>query len=172
METWVKHLVSPKIYMNYPELNLLSTLLGRKNSSSWQFSVCVWESFYARLHAYVHMCILHFLLRALCCAFCTVDCTFLGVCVYSVWLDSSRIYVYSMCFCNYRGSFHSVTFINLISKSRNMKQELKNRLQLCLDVLQYTCANFFLFSYSAFLLYPTVKRFNWGWLCRPICQGF
>lgn len=32
-----------------------------------------------------------------------------------------------MCFCHYKGIFHSVMLINLISKSRNMKQELKKQ---------------------------------------------
>lgn len=42
--------------INYPELNLSSTLPGRKSGNSWQNWVCVRESFYAC----VHMCILNF----------------------------------------------------------------------------------------------------------------
>lgn len=38
--------------------------------------------------------------------------------------------MYIMGLCNKKGNFHSSMLINLISKSRNMKQELKNRLSL------------------------------------------
>ena len=114
--------------MNYPELNLLSTLPGRKKL---QFLTAL--SVYERV--FMHVCM------AAICAFMIFCCEpflvpfapftvlsgCLCVCVYSVQLDSSRIYVYSMCFCNYKGIFHSVMLINLISKSRNMKQELRKQ---------------------------------------------
>lgn len=98
------------------------------------------------------------------CAFCTVDCTFLFfwcVCVYTAQLDSRRIYGYSMCFCNYKGIFHSVMLINLISKSRNMKQELKKTDFYCGWIrASVLSANFF--PSSAFFSSANSKRFNWG----------
>lgn len=155
--------------MNYPEFKLLSTLPGRNNCNSWQH----WESFLCTC-ACVHGCM------SILDLFClepilvpTVDCTFWGVCVSSVGVDSRRIYVYSMCFCDYKGIFHSVMLINLISKSRNMKQELKSRLSTVAGCAPaYFQPIFYFFPPQLFFLYPTVKRFNWGWLCRPICQGF
>lgn len=92
--------------MNYPELNLLSTLPGRKSCNS---------CFYAR----VHDCICAFFIYCL-------DPFYVLVALLTVLLVRGfAFYVYSMCFCNYKGIFHSVMLINLISKSRNMKQELK-----------------------------------------------
>lgn len=169
METWAKHLVSPNVL--WITLSLISWALcqGEKSCRSWQHWVCVTEGFYAC--AWLHtVCILDFLLSALSCAFCTIDCVFLGACVHSVWLESSGNYVYSMCFYNYKGIFHSVMLIILISKSRNMKQEFKKQTSTVAGCAPaYFQPIFFLLS---FFLYPTVKRFNWGWLCRPICQGF
>lgn len=113
------------------------------------------------------------LLWASWCAFCSTDWTFWAACVYSAWLVLSRIYVYSTCLRDYKGIFHSVMLINLISKSRNMKKELKKQTSTVtgcepayFQPIFFSSAFFFLF------LYPTVKHFNWEWLCRPICQGF
>lgn len=125
METWAKHLVSPKIL--WITLSLISwALKGGKSCNSWQDWVCVRKSFYACVHG----CICAFLIfcwKSFLVPFALLTLLFGGVCVYSVRLDSSGIYVYSMCFCYYKGIFHSVMLINLISKSRNMKQELKKQ---------------------------------------------
>lgn len=139
METWAKHLVSPKIL--WITLSLISWALCQGEKAAVSDSPeCVWESvlMHVCMDAYVHSWF-----SALCCVFFTADCTFW---VYNVPLDSSRIYVYSMCFCNYKGIFHSVMLINLISKSRNMKQELKNRLPLWLDGRQNTFSQFSFYS--------------------------
>lgn len=107
------------------ELHLISWALCQgENKSAISVCVCVRE----------RRCILWFWL--------------VGLFAYSVWFDTSRIYVYSICPCN--GIFHSVMLINLIFKSRNMKQESKSRLPLRPNVCQYTLSQFpQLFSWSS-----------------------
>ncbi len=146
METWAKHLVSPNVL--WITLSLISWALcqGEKASIPDTLSVCD-RGFLCMCMAayYVHswfsvvspfLCLLHYWL------------CFVGARVYSVRLESSRNYGYSMCFYNYKGIFHSVMLIIFISKSRNMKQEFKSRLPLRLDVRQLTFSQFF--SSSAF----------------------
>lgn len=141
METWAKHLVSPKIL--WITLSLISWALwqggGKKGCNSWQYWECVRESFYASVHGGVYAFVIYRLGSFSCLQRCWLEPLF-------VWCDAplgtARIYVYSMCFCSHKGIFPSVMLINLISKSRNMKQELKNRPPLWLDVRQYTLSQF------------------------------
>lgn len=150
METWAKHLVSPKIL--WITRSLISWALCQGEKAAIPDSIeCVWE------RVFLHVCMtvyVHSWCSVVSPLLCLLHCWlyFLGVCVYSERLDSSRIYVYSMCFCNYKGIFHSVMLINLISKSRNMKQELKNRLPLWLDVRQHMLSANFFFSAQLFSL--------------------
>lgn len=145
METWAKHLVSPKIL--WITLSLISWALcqAEKSCNCWQHWVCVRAGSF--MHVYIAACVFLIFFVG---PFALLTVLFECLCVYSVRLDS-RIYVYSMCFLNYKGIFHSVMLINLISKSRNMKQELKNRLPLWLDVCQHTFSQFF-FSSAFFFI--------------------
>lgn len=62
--------------MNHPELNLLSTQ-GRKKLQ-FLTGLSVREKEFLCMCAWLHMCILDFLLEVLSCAICTVDFTFRG----------------------------------------------------------------------------------------------
>lgn len=125
--------------MNYPELNLLSTLAGRgKKRLQFLTVLRVWERVFY-VHGGVYAFVIYRLGSFSCSQRCWLEPLF-------VWCDAplgtARIYVYSMCFCSHKGIFPPVMLINLISKSRNMKQELKNRPPLWLDVRQYTLSQF------------------------------